>query len=36
MYELQQDGSHTLYNLKFDEDEKEIEREEISKGHNVV
>jgi hypothetical protein len=36
MYLLQQDGTHTLYNVKFDEDFEEIEREEISKGHKLV
>jgi hypothetical protein len=36
MYDLQQDGTHTLYNIKNDEDEEEIEREEISKGHKLV
>jgi hypothetical protein len=36
MYELQEDGTHTLYNVKYDEDENEIDREEISKGHKLV
>ena len=35
-YELQEDGTHTLYNVKFDEDENEIERKEKSKGHKLV
>jgi hypothetical protein len=26
MYELQDDHTHTLYNVKYDEDEDEIER----------
>jgi hypothetical protein len=36
MYKLQQDGTHTLYNVKYDEDENEIDREEISKGHKLL
>jgi hypothetical protein len=35
-YKLQEDGTHTLYNVKYDEDEEEIEREEMSKGHKLV
>jgi hypothetical protein len=34
-YELQQDGTHTLYNVKYEE-RREIERKEISKGHKLV
>ncbi len=36
MYELQDDHTHTLFNVKYDEDEHEIEREEISKGHKLI
>ena len=35
-YKLQEDGTYTLYNVKHDEKEKEIERKEISKGHKLV
>ena len=35
MYELQADGTHTLYNVKYDEDEIEIEKKEISKCHKI-
>ena len=34
-YELQGDGTHTLYNVKY-EGWKEIERKEMSKGHKLV
>ena len=34
-YKLQRDGTHTLYNVKY-EDGKEIEREEMSKDHKLV
>ena len=36
MYELQQDGTHTLYNVKYDEDENQIERKKISIDHKFV
>ena len=36
MYKLQEDGTHTLYNVKFDEYGNKIEREEMSKGHKLV
>ncbi len=32
-YELQADGTHTLFNVKHDKDGEEIENKEISKGH---
>ena len=35
MYELQADGTHTLYYVKYDEEGEEIERKEISKGHKI-
>lgn len=31
-YELQRDNTYTLFHVKYDEDEEEIERREISKG----
>ncbi len=36
MYELQQDGTHILYNVKYDEYNDEIEKELISLGHKLV
>ena len=36
MYELQQDGSHTLFHVKYDDDMKQIEKKEISSGHKMV
>lgn len=35
-YELQQDHTHTLFHYKYDEEEEEIEKKEISKGHKIV
>ena len=35
-YDLQRDHSHTLFHVKYDEDEEEIEKKEISKGHKIV
>ena len=35
-YELQEDGTHTLFNVKYDEDKKEIERKQVSKGHKMA
>jgi hypothetical protein len=35
-YELQEDQTHTLFKVKYDEDENEIERKEISRGHKMV
>jgi hypothetical protein len=32
-YELQPDKSHTLFQVKYNEDGDEIERQELSKGH---
>ena len=32
-YRLQDDHTHTLFNVKYDQSGREIEREEISKGH---
>jgi hypothetical protein len=34
-YRLQPDGTHTLYYVKLDEDEVEIEKKEITKGHKI-
>ena len=35
-YELQEDQTHTLFKVKFDENEKVIEKKEISRGHKMV
>jgi hypothetical protein len=35
MYELQEDQTHTLFKVKYDETGK-IERKEISRGHKMV
>ena len=35
-YELQEDKTHTLFHVKFDEDGDEIETKEISTGHKMV
>ena len=35
-YVLQEDQTHTLFKVKYDEDENEIERKEISRGHKMV
>jgi hypothetical protein len=35
-YELQEDQTHTLYKVKFDENVKIIEKKEISRGHKMV
>jgi hypothetical protein len=35
-YQLQQDGTHTLFHVKYDEDEEVIERKKISIGHKIV
>jgi hypothetical protein len=35
-YQLQQDGTHTLFHVKYDDDEEEIDNKEISKGHKIV
>jgi hypothetical protein len=35
-YELQEDQTHTLFKVKYDEDGNEIERKEISRGHKIV
>ncbi len=35
-YELQADGTHTLFHVKYDENEDEIEKKEISKGHKIL
>lgn len=35
-YELQEDKTHTLFHVKFDEDGYEIEKIEISSGHKMV
>ncbi len=36
MYELQQDGTHTLYDVKYDEEENIIEKELISQSNKLV
>ena len=36
LYELQEDGTHTLFQVKYDEFENKIDRKQISKGHNMV
>jgi hypothetical protein len=36
MYELQEDQTHTLFKVKYDENEKLIEKKEISRGHKMV
>jgi hypothetical protein len=36
MYELEQNGTHTLFKVKYDEEEEEIERKEISRGHKMT
>jgi hypothetical protein len=33
MYELKEDGTHTLFNVRYDEEGEEIDREEVSRGH---
>ena len=35
-YELQEDHTHTLFHVKYDEDGEEIEKKEISEGHKIV
>jgi hypothetical protein len=35
-YELQEGKTHTLFKVKYDEEEKEIEKKEISRGHKMV
>ena len=35
-FKLQEDHTHTLYNVKYYEGWKEIERKEISKGHKLI
>jgi hypothetical protein len=35
-YELEKDDTHTIFHIKYDEDEKEIEKKEIRKGHKIV
>ena len=35
-YELQEDQTHTLFKVKFDEKENLIEKKEISRGHKMV
>jgi hypothetical protein len=35
-YELQGDQTHTLFKVKYDRRENEIERKEISRGHKMV
>jgi hypothetical protein len=35
-YELQEDHTHTLFHVKYDNDGDEIEKEEISKGNKIV
>jgi hypothetical protein len=34
-YQLQQDGTHTLFHVKY-QGYTEIEKKEISKGHKIV
>jgi hypothetical protein len=36
MYELQEDQTHTLFKVKYDEKVNEIEKKEISRGHKMV
>jgi hypothetical protein len=33
---LQEDQTHTLFKVKYDEKEEEIEKKEISRGHKMV
>jgi hypothetical protein len=35
-YELQEDQTHTLFEVKCDDNGKEIEKKEISRGHKLV
>ena len=35
-YELQRDGTHTIYEVKYDERGREVEKKEVSKGHKIV
>jgi hypothetical protein len=35
-YELQKDGTHTLFHIKYDDEDNEIEKKEISSGHKMV
>jgi hypothetical protein len=35
-YELQEDQTHKLFKVKYDEKGKEIEKKEISRGHKMV
>ena len=35
-YKLQEDQTHTLFKIKYDENEKVIEKKEISRGHKMV
>jgi hypothetical protein len=35
-YQLQQDGTHTLFHVKYDDEGDEIEKKEISSGHKMV
>jgi hypothetical protein len=35
-YQLQQDGTHTLFHVKYDDDEEKRVNKEISKGHKMV
>ena len=35
-YELQEDQTHTLFKVKYDEKGNEIEKNEISRGHKMV
>ena len=35
-YELQEDQTHTLFKVKYDEKVNEIEKKEISRGHKMV
>ena len=36
MYYLQPDGTHTLFEVKYDDDGNFIELKQISRGHNIV
>jgi hypothetical protein len=36
LYELQGDHTYTLFHVRYDEYEDEIEKKEISKGHKMV
>jgi hypothetical protein len=35
-YELQEDQTHSLFKVKFNEKGNEIEKKEISRGHKMV